>query len=42
MMNDPEKWGFRPPKSGVIDLDKGDFSLYREVAMQHVLSRQMA
>jgi heterodisulfide reductase subunit C len=30
-MNDPDKWGFRPPRSGVIDLDKGDFSLYRKV-----------
>jgi heterodisulfide reductase subunit C len=31
MINDPDKWGFRPEKSVIIDLDKGNRSLYRKL-----------
>jgi heterodisulfide reductase subunit C len=26
-----DKWGFRPENSGIIDLDRGDFTLYRRL-----------
>ena len=34
MTPSPDKWGFRPEKSQVIDLDTGDFELYRKIAQK--------
>ena len=32
MKKTSDKWGFRPGNSGIIDLERGDFTLYRRLA----------